>query len=281
MSTIITRQQWGARKPSTPFTPVPISARSATCVHHDGSVPINVRTVAEAYTLVRRDEAYHIDHNGWAGIGYGHLVMSAPNTEVDGLIFEGRGRDVVGAHCLNHNREWLGIQVAIGGDQQPSPAALTSVRQLHDSFVVAAGHGLAIKGHKDGFNTECPGTILYAWVRAGAPVASSPRTSSTAPSRDHVRVPVVGKPAARVLLTVDGALGPATRKRLQQWAGVTQDGDLGRQSIGAIQRKVGASVDGVMGPATIRAMQRLLRVSQDGLLGPGTVAALQTYLNKV
>jgi len=264
VSTIITRQQWGARQPKSAPTTVPISARTATCIHHDGRVPIIVRTAQDAYLRMRKDQSYHMDSNGWADIGYNYLVISAPGFPVDGMILEGRGRDVVGAHCLNWNTPWIGVQVAIGGDQPPSAAALTSVRELHDGFGVAAGHALALKGHKDGFNTECPGTILYAWVRAGAPVASSPRVLTTAPSRDKVRVPVV-----------------ATKRRLQQWAGVTPDGDLGKQSVAAIQRKVGAAVDGVLGPATIRAIQRLLRVSQDGTLGPGTVAALQSYLNRV
>ncbi|WP_239103379.1 peptidoglycan recognition protein family protein [Microbispora corallina] len=31
----------------------------------------------------------------------------------------------------------------------------------------AAGH--EIKGHRDGYSTDCPGPKLYAWVKAGAP----------------------------------------------------------------------------------------------------------------
>jgi hypothetical protein len=177
---IVSRKEWKARLSKTPPVMVPIRARDATCVHHDGATPIVVRTFADACALVRRDQAYHQDSNGWADIGYNYLVISAPGTPVDGLIFEGRGRDAVGAHCLNHNEAWVGIQVAIGGKQVPSPAALASVRWLHDTATAAAGHDLARKTHSDGFNTECPGPILQAWVHAGMPVG--PPNPSPAPS---------------------------------------------------------------------------------------------------
>lgn len=169
MPRIVTRAEWGARAPKTPFTHVPLSARSATCIHHDGPTPITISTFAEAVAQVRADEAYHIIHNGWAGIGYNFLVISAAGTDVDGVIFEGRGRDMVGAHCLNWNTPWIGIQVAIGGGQTPSPKALTSTRWLHDWFEAAAGRSLSKKVHSDGFNTACPDPKLRAWVKAGMP----------------------------------------------------------------------------------------------------------------
>lgn len=112
---------------------------------------------------------------------------------------------------------------------------------------------------------------------------SAPRTAPPGPSRSTPRKPIPPKPqrSMPVKLVVDGDFGPATKKRLQQWAGVAQDGILGKQSWAAIQRKVGAAVDGVFGPATVRAIQRMVRVTQDGDLGPVTIAALQTYLNKL
>lgn len=150
---------------------MPISARTALCVHHDGAVPITVQHLTEAQALMRKDQAFHMDTRGWADIGYNFLVISSPGRPVDGAILEGRGRDVVGAHCGGRNTPWIGVQVAIGGGQTPSPAALASVRWLYDSAVKAAGHPLAMVGHSDGFPTACPGPQLLAWVRAGMPVA--------------------------------------------------------------------------------------------------------------
>ena len=167
---MVTRAEWGARPRIGTALLVAIKARTATCVHHDGANVITVRSFAEACARVRADQNYHMDGNGWDDIGYNYLVISAPGTDVDGLVFEGRGRDVVGAHCLNWNTPWIGIQVAIGGAQKPSPASLSSVRWLHDTFTSAVGHTLAKKVHSDGFPTACPGPELTAWVHAGMPV---------------------------------------------------------------------------------------------------------------
>lgn len=166
---MLTRQQWGARAPKETPTPVSIKARSGFCTHYDGATPIVLRTLDDAIAQVRKDQDFHMDGRGWNDIGYNFLVVSAPGTPVDGLLVEGRGRDVVGAHCENHNTAWVGVQVAIGGDQQPSPAALATVRKLYDDCSAAHGSSLGKFGHRDGFNTACPGPLLYAWVQAGMP----------------------------------------------------------------------------------------------------------------
>lgn len=107
--------------------------------------------------------------------------------------------------------------------------------------------------------------------------SSTPHTAPAAPSRTQTRPPIA-KPA-RVLLAVDGDFGPLTRKRFQQWAGVTQDGDLGPISWRAIQRKVGSPADGIPGPNTWKAIQRMVSAVRDGIPGPDTYRHLQIYLN--
>jgi hypothetical protein len=215
---IIARAGWGARAPKSTPTRVAIGSRSATCVHHDGPNPITVRSFAEACALVRRDQNFHMDGNGWADIGYNYLVINAPGADVDGMIFEGRGRDVVGAHCANHNTGWIGIQVALGGGQTPSPAALRSVRWLHDTCQSAAGHTLAKKVHSDGFPTACPDPKLRAWVKAGMPVTNTPTTTEvdmplTTTDLDSIVERVLGAPIGRTGLTlaqcIDRAASPA------------------------------------------------------------------------
>ena len=281
---IVTRATWSLRPPKNAPTRIPISARTATCVHHEGASEIHVRSRAQAFALVRADQSFHMDHNGWDDLGYNYVVFSAPGiVAIDGLVFEGRGRDVLGAHCAGHNAEWIGVLVAIGGNQTPSPNALASVRQLHDSFARAAGHALAKVGHRDGFPTECPGAALYAWVKAGMPVSTRPRP---APRPSPARPPSMSRPRpraqvppTRARLVVDGVFGPATIKALQRWAGVAPDGVLGPVSWRAIQRKVAAPVDGKPGRLTWAAIQRTIGVSADGSPGPITYAALQRYLN--
>ena len=171
---IVTRAEWRARPPQSPPATVPITARTALCVHHDGATPITVQHLTEAQALMRKDQSFHMDGRGWADIGYNYLVISSPGRPVDGAILEGRGRDVIGAHCQGHNTPWIGVQVAIGGGQVPSRAALASVRWLHDTAQADAGHPLAMVGHRDGFATECPGAALYSWITVGAPAPAAP-----------------------------------------------------------------------------------------------------------
>jgi len=234
---IVTRAEWGARKPKSVPAKVAISARTATCVHHDGATPVIVRTFAEACARIRADQNYHMDSNGWADIGYNYLVISAPGTSVDGLIFEGRGRDAVGAHCLNWNIPWIGVQVAIGGAQKPSPAALVSVKWLHVGFAAAAGHAFGMKGHRDGFNTECPGPILYSWVHAGMPVTATPTTTPTP------EVDVTLTPQEITAITVGAAE--------QVWHRFTVNGLTLQAALG---RLVAASDPAALAAAVVKAM---------------------------
>jgi len=253
MPRIVTRAEWGARPRIGPAPFVSIGARTATCTHHDGANVITVRSFAEACARVRADQNYHMDSNGWDDIGYNYLVISAPGVAgVDGLVMEGRGRDVIGAHCLNWNTPWIGIQVAIGGAQKPSPTSLSSVRWLHDTFTSAAKHALGKKVHSDGFNTACPGPELKAWVHGGMPVSGTP-----------VAVPVAtGKPGYPGYLTSVKSHGDyvtrmiQTRLRALNYP-VVVDGDFGPQTakwVGLFQSRHHLSADGVVGPATWQAL---------------------------
>jgi len=283
MPTIVTRAEWSARGPKAAPVKVAIGARTATCTHHDGAKPVILRTFAEACARVRADRNYHMDGQHWNDIGYNYLVVSAPGyPDIDGLIFEGRGRDTLGAHCAGWNTPWIGIQVATGGDQVSSPKTKASVRWLHDTFTADAKHALAKKVHSDGFPTACPGPELKAWAHAGMPVGvaipikvaviTAAKAVWKAPSRAVTRI-------TTRKLVVDGDFGPVTKRRLQQWAGVTQDGNLGPVSWRAIQRKVGSPADGLEGPNTWKAIQRMVGATRDGDPGPQTITALQRYLN--
>jgi len=284
---IVTRAEWSARPARHTTVKVALASRTATCTHHDGATPIVVRSFAEACARVRADQNYHMDHNGWDDIGYNFLVISAPGTSVDGLIFEGRGRDVIGAHCLNWNTPWIGIQVAIGGNQAPSLAALASVRWLHDTFEAAAGRTLSKKAHSDGFPTACPADPLRNWVHAGMPVTLASRVAAAVVqaitvSRNTIRATIA--PTRDIAMTI----------AIQRACHVLPDGKWGNGTSAAatavirrtltnvrvLQGWVGARVDGVWGPSseaaritTIKRIQGTIRVTPDGNWGPISQAA--------
>ncbi|MFH8530449.1 peptidoglycan-binding protein [Streptomyces tendae] len=189
---IISRATWGAtpwdRDPtSSGPAHVALSQRDEFFVHYDGANHIT-RT---GYAIPRAIEAEHLA-NTWAGIGYNFVVSQA------GEIFEGRGWDRQGAHCPGHNVTGIGVQIAIGGDQEPSEAALAACRALYDEACRKVGRTLAKKGHKDGIATQCPGAKLYAWVKAGMPA----KGYEAAPNPGGSAIP--GGSVARYKVTIGG-----------------------------------------------------------------------------
>jgi len=279
---IVTRAEWGARPPKAAPVRVALSARTATCVHHDGAKPVIIRTFAEACARVRADQDYHMDGQHWNDIGYNDLVISAPDFPViDGLVFEGRGRDTLGAHCLNWNTPWIGIQVTTGGDQVSSPKAKTSVRWLHDTFTADAKHALAKKVHSDGFPTACPGPELKAWAHAGMPVGVliAVKVAVVTAVKKLIRKPARNIPQTVAIqrachVTADGKWGDATsRAATAVIRRVLTD-------VRYLQARVGTKVDGAWGPnseaarvTAIKSIQRAVGVTADGDFGPLSEAA--------
>ena len=165
------RSAWGFpgwADPKHPPYAVADSARTEFFVHYEGGTP----TKDTGAVAMRDIDAGH-RANGWSGIGYNFVVM------LDGSAWEGRGWGLVGAHCPNHNTSGVGVQIHLGGAQQPTQAALATCRALYDEACRRSGRKLAIKGHQDGYATECPGVILEHWVRAGLPVPGTPQPPST------------------------------------------------------------------------------------------------------
>lgn len=155
---ITRRPDWGFKGWTKNPPSRPISEVKFFVVHYDGGTP----TTATGCAIPRRIDAEHKKRR-WSGIGY-HFVVSQ-----SGQIFEGRGWDLVGAHCPGKNRTGIGVQIHIGGDQKPSPAALDATHLLLCAAAQEAGHPLTVTTHGEHYPTECPGGHLTRWVHAGCP----------------------------------------------------------------------------------------------------------------
>ncbi|MFE4969416.1 N-acetylmuramoyl-L-alanine amidase [Streptomyces sp. NPDC056660] len=184
---ITSRAGWGADESLSPDAPEYDTDVKAVFVHHtDGA---NDYSCADSASIVRGIYAYHVQVNGWKDIGYNFLVDKC------GTIFEGRkggvGLPVLGAHTYGWNRESAGI--AVLGDHtatSATDATLTSVARLAawklgqygadpaGTVQLTAGATQTnyfgttytsgakytfhrISGHRDGYNTQCPGDSLY------------------------------------------------------------------------------------------------------------------------
>ncbi len=205
---IVSRAGWGADESMSPEAPEYLNGVKAVFVHHTAET--NNYSCADSAAIVRGLYAYHVKANGWKDLGYNFVVDKC------GTVFEGRkggvDRPVFGAHTYGFNRDTAGIAV-IGTytDAAAPTAATTAVARVAawklgqykvdpaGTTTLTAGatggnfagtrftSGTAytfntVSGHRDGFNTQCPGTKLYGQLPAIRSLAAGPVTGLTVKS---------------------------------------------------------------------------------------------------
>jgi len=127
-------------------------------VHHSGPAPLDMTAEQAAAATAN----YHIDSNGWPGIGY-HVVI-VPS----GDWAYCQSLTTVSYHVGNYNRVAVGI--CLWGDYrtEPVPAAMVNALEevvrwiIHERNVWAddtgnAARRLQVVGHWELGQTECPG----------------------------------------------------------------------------------------------------------------------------
>lgn len=179
---IVTRRGWGADESLREKTFKYTGKVKAAFVHHTATG--NNYTCEQAPSVIRGIYRYHVGSMGWRDIGYNFLVDKC------GKIYEGRAggvaESVLGAHTLGFNSNTTGVAV-IGSysSKKPSAAAVEGVARLTawklglhgmnpkgKTYLTSGGGNLyqkgmkvrlnVISGHRDGFNTACPGGELYS-----------------------------------------------------------------------------------------------------------------------
>lgn len=147
-------------------TPVPTSV-THLIVHHSAGV----NSSSDWPAVVRSIWDYHVNSNGWDDIGYNWLI------DPNGVLYEGRGNDLLGAHFCGTNGNTMGVcMMGTYTSVAPPDTALQTLTQLlgwkacdrdidPEDFSFHNGSGLNlfnISGHRDGCATACPGDSLYA-----------------------------------------------------------------------------------------------------------------------
>ncbi|MFD9288828.1 N-acetylmuramoyl-L-alanine amidase [Streptomyces sp. NPDC060030] len=184
---IVTRAGWNADESLNDESPDYMDTVKAVFVHHTAQT--NAYSCADSAAIVRGLHAYHVQSNGWKDLGYNFIVDKC------GTIFEGRkggvDRAVMGAHTYGFNRETAGIAViGMYTDTSAATAATTAVARIAawklgqygvspsattmltagatgnnyagKTFTAGTAYSFdTVSGHRDGFNTQCPGTGLY------------------------------------------------------------------------------------------------------------------------
>jgi hypothetical protein len=188
--TIITRAQWGANERLRRSDPQ-FQRITKLIVHHSDTDNGDPNPAA----TVRAILDFHVNGNGWDDIGYNFLIDEAgriyegrwARSYADGEVHNGEdvhGLGVVGAHALNANGGSVGVCL-LGNfaGQPPTAAAMDALGRLfawkatdHDVDPHGASPYLFgddtfgtfpnISGHRDTYQTSCPGSMAYTQLPA-------------------------------------------------------------------------------------------------------------------
>ncbi|MEE1929324.1 N-acetylmuramoyl-L-alanine amidase [Streptomyces sp. TRM 70351] len=177
---IVTRRGWGADERLREGGFLYTNTVKAAFVHHTAGT--NNYTCAQVPSILRGIYQYHVGSLGWRDVGYNFFVDKC------GKIYEGRAggvaRPVMGAHTYGFNSDTTGIAVlGTFTSAEPARAATDAVAKITAwklglyganpaaSTSLVSGGGKykkgtrvtmrTIAGHRDGFNTACPGARLY------------------------------------------------------------------------------------------------------------------------
>lgn len=165
----VTRKAWGA-KPSR-YNLVHIASTKGTKVHYEGTkVPADLVDHHERCDdRVRAIQASHLanDEEDYSDIAYNAVVCP------HGYVYEGRGAHYKtaanGNQALNQAHYAVCAMVGDEGLTKPTDDQLNGIRDAIEWLRADGGAETEIKGHRDGYATECPGGPLYDWVKKGAP----------------------------------------------------------------------------------------------------------------
>ncbi|MFE4449596.1 peptidoglycan recognition protein [Streptomyces sp. NPDC056796] len=184
---IVSRAQWHADENLVREDAVYTGAVKAVFVHHTGHT--NGYDCADAPEMLRAMERTHVQGEGWDDIGYNFVVDRC------GTIYEGRaggvGRSVRGAHTTGFNAHSVGIaalgtfdagvpvpKALIEGiakvgawklDRSIDPRGIVRMVSTNGESRYKRGEVVylhAVAGHRDTYQTYCPGEALYARLPA-------------------------------------------------------------------------------------------------------------------
>jgi hypothetical protein len=169
---LVSRKDWGARAPKS--SPAYLSSTKGVKVHYTGEYedPAILKAHSKCTGRLRAIQNDHMDSNGWNDIAYNFLVC------VHGYVFEGRGlHHLCAANGPGLNTAHYAVCGLVGnkGTTKPPDDMLNGIRDAIEYMRSKAGAGKEIKGHRDGYATDCPGDPLYAWIKKGAPRPSAPK----------------------------------------------------------------------------------------------------------
>lgn len=164
---ISNRASWGAKAPKKPYSQMPIIVKGIKFHYTGGYVdPEIVNSRGIAIKMLQAFQHLHMAGHGWNDFAYNYAI--SPDE-----VFTGRGmRNMSAANGAGFNSGHYAVLLMVGntGLLQPPDSMLNLACDLIDYMHTKDPRmGKELKGHRDGYSTECPGDHVYKWVKAGCP----------------------------------------------------------------------------------------------------------------
>lgn len=163
---LVHRNAWNARQPTGTYGWMPPTPKGVK-VHYTGSYvnPALLNDHDKCISAVCGIQNGHMDGNHWIDIGYSFVVC--PHRKV----FEGRGIGYLpaanGAGLNGGHYAVLGL-VGNAGLTEPNQGMIAGLQDAIAYIRLYGNAGKEIRGHRDGYSTDCPGGPLYRLVGNGS-----------------------------------------------------------------------------------------------------------------
>jgi hypothetical protein len=176
---LVTRAQLGWPASAAPTQ----TSTQGVKVHYEGTA-VSTKLLTDHAECLAEWQAIRKSHLANVKEGYSDIAYNygaCPH----GYLLEGRGighrTGANGNQPLNRAHYAIVGLVGSEGLTQPTDAMLGAIR---DGIELLRQHGAGteIKGHRDGYATECPGGPLYAWVQKDAPRPAGTATGPGTPT---------------------------------------------------------------------------------------------------
>jgi hypothetical protein len=156
---IVSRRQWGARKPKDRTYQDPRSVREVF-LHYSESP--SASTFEAQRKAMQGLQDFHMDGRGWSDIAYNYLVFNGRRPRA----FYGRGARVVPAAQANHNTNTIAVCVVMRADDKLTWQTKLQLRRLiwHLRRKVIKRNA-PVKPHSAVTQTSCPGDQLRAFIK--------------------------------------------------------------------------------------------------------------------
>ena len=238
---LVSRSAWKAKDPkgslSTNITP----QGGGVTIHYVGGKGKLTAPHAKCAAIVRSIQKSHLNNKveGYVDIAYNYLICQ------HGYVFVGRGLNRrSGANgSSNGNQYYYAVCALVNAADDLTPELIQGLKDICQYLRTKGNAGQKVNGHRNHYNTSCPGDRLYKLIVAGTFLRKK-ATGNSYPGR---------------LLKV-GSRGSDVRKaqkqliklgyRLPKWGADGIFGDETRKAVKQLQRNRNIAVDGIIGPDT-------------------------------